>query len=980
MLIRNIGNRHQPYRGLTSEQVEINRQQHGANVLSHQERESWWKLYLEKFEDPVIRILAIAAIVALSAGAVKGEYTESIGIILAIILATTLAFVNEYKANQEFEILNQVYDDIQVRVIRDGIVTTIPRKEVVFGDLLYVEQGEEVPADGELIEAVSLLIDQSKITGESEPVQKYPNDSPEAQDALQGAYPIGNLYRGTLVDQGHGIFEVKAVGDSTEIGKLAIAVATVDSSGDTPLNLQLEKLSQLIGVVGLGVAGALFFALLLRGFLTGELNVTPQQGYFVALLIASVLVVLVPVWLPVLYDGLNLSGKEVDPPNWLEDSGLKGWLKTASAGCVLFALGIGVAQPLNLLPDSGQPWLPGEVGTALLQYFMVAVTIIVVAVPEGLPMSVTLSLAYSMRKMAASNNLVRRMHACETIGAATVICSDKTGTLTQNQMRVSEADFPSLQAKDPSDVAFAEALIAEAIAANSTADLERKPQEEHRVLGNVTEGALLLWLEGREFDYLPYRNNFQFTYQTSFSTEKKYMSTLGTSGVTEKDVIHVKGAPEIVLSYCSHILTPNGEMPLEERETILAELKAFQQKGMRTLALAYEQLPNNLMQEEFQGLRHNLTWLGFVAIADPLRKEVPQAIQTCLKAGINIKVVTGDCAETALEIARQLGLWNPGDNEISPYTHLTGRNFRALDDEEASVAVRSLKVLSRAIPLDKLRLVQLLQNSGEVVAVTGDGTNDAAALKQARVGLAMGSGTAIAKEASDIILLDDSFQSIINAMIWGRSLYKNIQRFILFQLTINVAALGIALLGPFLGVALPLTVTQMLWVNLIMDTFAALALAAEPPQNEVIEEKPRNPSAFIISPSMVKNILAGGLSFLVFLIGFLLYLRQDDQMSLRELSIFFAVFVLLQFWNLFNARCLGSNQSAFKGILQNKGFLLVAATILLGQVAIVQFGGSVFRTVPLPGRDWLIIIASTSVVLWFGEIWRWFGRRTSNIN
>jgi Ca2+-transporting ATPase len=972
MLSCNVSDRTQPNQGLTTEQVRINRQKYGTNVLSRQEKDPWWKLYLEKFEDPVIRILAIAAIVSLGIGFVEGEYAESIGIILAIFLATTLAFINEYRANQEFELLNQVSDDTQVRVIRDGNCTTVPRRDLVFGDLVLIEQGEEVPTDGELLEAVSLLIDQSKITGESEPVQKFALDDPIGQQISSSTYSPYNLYRSTLVDRGRGMMQVTAVGDQTEIGQLATAVATVEAGESTPLNQQLEKLSQLIGVVGLFFAASIFIALLVRGFLSGQLILSAQQGYFFCLLVASVLVALIPIWLPVLYDGLTLLGKEVEIPDFLAEGSSLGGLKTVAAGLLLLLAGVGMGSSFGLLPAAGQSWLPKAVADALLQDFMVAVTIIVVAVPEGLAMSVTLSLAYSMRKMAASNNLVRRMHACETIGAATTICSDKTGTLTQNQMRVAYANFPCLKAKKQAERELAGGLVAEAIATNSTADLERIPGEPSQVLGNVTEGALLLWLESQETNYVPYRENFQFAYQTLFSAEKKYMSTLGYSPMLGHDVIHLKGAPEVLLDYCSHILTETGEVPLTDLESIARALHTFQERGMRTLGFAYEKLPENLIEPERETLQHRLTWLGFVAIADPLRAEVPQAIQACLRAGIDVKVVTGDCGETALEIARQIGLWQEG--EVNPYAHMTGKAFRKLSDEAAKEVVKSLKVLSRAVPLDKLRLVQLLQGNGEVVAVTGDGTNDAAALKQARVGLAMGSGTAIAKEASDIILLDDSFQSIVNAIIWGRSLYKNIQRFILFQLTINVVALGIAFLGPFIGVGLPLTVTQMLWVNLIMDTFAALALATEPPHDEVIKESPRHPDAFIISPAMTKNILVSGLSFLVFLVGFLRYLLQDGQISERELTIFFATFVFLQFWNLFNARCLGLRQSALTGLMQNQAFLAIAAAIFFGQILIVQFGGSVFRTVPLSVRDWLGIILGTSVVLWLGELWRFYKR------
>jgi Ca2+-transporting ATPase len=887
-----------PYQGLTTQEVELSRQRYGGNVLTPPQRDPWWKLFLEKFNDPVIRILVVAAIIAIAVGLVEGEYIEGLGIIIAIFLATTLGFFNEYKANQEFELLSQVYDQTEIKVIRDGAFTKIQRKFLVVGDLVYLEQGQEVPADGTILEDVSLYVDQSKLTGESKAVKKLSEASATKLPQSESIYPIFKLYRSTIVSQGHGLVKITEVGDRTEIGKLAHAIITIENGAETPLNQQLEKLSQLIGKVGLLVSSLTFFALLLRGFFLGEIS-------------------------------------------------------------------------FSLLKSP-------EAITTLINYFMVAVTIIVVAVPEGLVMSVTLSLAYSMRKMAADNNLVRKMHACETIGAATVICTDKTGTLTQNQMRVGATHFPCLETQEPIALELGYNLIAESIAANSTADLELKNEASPQILGNVTEGALLLWLNSQNLDYIAYRNEFKLKLQMAFSTEKKYMASLGHSGVIEGNVLYVKGAPEVVLSHCSHILTEKGLKIFKDKQKFQETLENCQSQGMRTLAIAYHTLPShleNIEPEAIDLIDHNLIWLGFVSIIDPLRTEVPQAISTCLKSGIQVKIVTGDSPQTAQEIAHQIGLWDDEiDLKTEAITHLTGQEFNQLSDAEAKEIVNTLKVMSRACPLDKLRLVKLLQENGAVVAVTGDGTNDAAALKQAQVGLAMGSGTAIAKEASDIILLNDSFSSIVNGIVWGRSLYQNIQRFILFQLTINVAALGIAFFGPFIGVSLPLTVPQMLWVNLIMDTFAALALATEPPHWSVIEEPPRNPEAFIISPLMTRNILAVGLSFLIFLVGFLIYLEQDG-ISEYELSVFFAVFVFLQFWNLFNARCLGLKQSAFSGLFRNKSLLMIATTILIGQVMIIQWGGAIFRTVPLAWQDWLTITLGTSLVLVIGEIVRFIKRR-----
>lgn len=965
-----------PYSGLTTQQVQVNRQQYGTNVLTPPPTNPWWQLYLEKFADPVIRILMIAAIVAIGVGMIEGQYIEGLGIVVAIFLATTLAFINEYKANQEFEILNQVYDEVPVKVIRDGKFTTIPRKELVVNDIVSIEQGEEVPADGEVLEEVSLYIDQSKITGESEPVKKFSKANPEAYSREETTYPPYQLHRGTLVEQGHGWYELTAVGDQTEMGKIATAVMSVDAGEKTPLNTQLERLSKLIGVVGLFFASLTFLALLVRGLVAGELSLTIQQSYFAGLLIVSVLITLIRVWLPIIYDGLELAGVDGEVPDWLESEGWTGWFKTTGIGITLLVMGIALGYPFGLMP-LGDSWLPASVGRMLLNYFMVAVTIIVVAVPEGLAMSVTLSLAYSMRKMAASHNLVRRMHACETIGAATVICSDKTGTLTQNQMRVYEVNFPGLTAKEVAVYEYNRSLIAEAIATNSTADLEEKSHSSPHPIGNATEGALLLWLNDQNIDYIPYRHGFPIKFQLPFSTQKKYMETVGTSSITGGDVFYLKGAPEVVLERCSHLLTEQGSCQLEDKTAIISALNAYEKRGMRTLGFAYRDVPPDWTESD---INHPLIWLGFVAISDPLRSDVPEAIATCLKAGIQVKVVTGDSPETVQEIARQIGLWQEEDTPLNPYLHLTGQQFNQLSDEEAKVAVQELKVLSRACPLDKLRLVKLLQENGHIVSVTGDGTNDAAALKQAHVGLAMGSGTAIAKEASDIILLDDSFCSIVNAIIWGRSLYENIQRFILFQLTINVAALGIAFWGPFIGIALPLTVTQMLWVNLIMDTFAALALAAEPPHWTVLGRPPRDPEAFIVTPSMGQNIFTTGLGFLIFLVGFLFYLRRDGDITPYELSVFFTVFVLFQFWNLFNARCLGLKQSAFSGLWQNKGFVAIAMTIFIGQILIIQWGGKIFRTVPLSLSDWMSILAATSLVLWIGELWRLIVRLKSRNN
>lgn len=984
------------HQGLSAEKVLESRRAHGANVLTPPARDPWWKLFLEKFDDPVIRILMVAAAVSIVVGIFENKLAEPSGIIAAILLATVLAFVNEFKAGKEFDLLNKVSDDDPVKVVRGVEYTTVPRRDVVVGDLVLVDPGDEIPADGRVLESVDLRVNESSLTGESEAVAKSPHATVrEGED--QPAYPLNSLCRGTTVSEGRGVFEVTAVGDSTEIGKTARAAK--EMTGEvTPLNEQLEELSKQIGVVGFGFAALTMGALVVRGVYTDAFVLSAGQWYALVVLSAGALIALLPVWLPILYDGLDWAGLQASRPGWLEDddegdgdkegekkpgkreaddkgsNGLRVWGSTLGGGALVAATGVGAGIALGWMSASPATWVPGHVGSALLTYFMIAVTIIVVAVPEGLAMSVTLSLAYSMRKMMAQNNLVRKMHACETIGAATVICSDKTGTLTMNEMHVDEAHFPVLGgvAPDKDFGSHGHRLVVDAISANTTANVEHRADGSARAIGNPTEGALLLWLRKHGIDYHTHRTAFRQSEQMPFSTERKYMATRGVSPHGEIEVVHVKGAPEIVLETCTGVLTPEGVGSIDSsREEILESLRIFQARGMRTLGFAFRhRQEGDATGFKGQDRMPDLTWLGFVSIADPVREDVPNAVQLCLRAGIQIKMVTGDNPHTAKEIARQIGLiegsGGAGEN-------LTGPDFVALNDEQAGEGVDNLRVLSRARPMDKMRLVKLLQARNHVVAVTGDGVNDAPALNYAQVGLAMGkTGTAVAKEASDIILLDDSFQSIVNAIMWGRSLYENIQRFILFQLTINVAALGIALLGPFIGVELPLTVTQMLWVNLIMDTFAALALATEPPHESIMERPPRDRNAHIVTPAMAKNIFSVGVLFLGVLAAFLIYLKyyDGDDMTTKDLTVFFSVFVMLQFWNLFNARCLGRNDSAFKGFFENTGFVIIAASIFVGQILFVQIGGEFFRTVPLSLKEWVYIAGGTSVVLWFGEIVR----------
>lgn len=858
------------FKGLTDQEVLQNRQKYGMNLLTPPKRPSIWKLYLEKFQDPVIKVLLVAAAFSLLISIIESEYAETIGIFFAIFLATGIGFYFEYDANKKFDLLNAVGEETPVMVIRNGKVHEIPKKDIVVGDVVILNTGDEIPADGVLLEAVSLQVNESSLTGEL----MVNKTTDEAHFDEEATYPSNSVMRGTTVTDGHGVMCVERVGDATEIGKVA-RQATEQSQEQTPLNLQLTKLANLIGKVGFTIA-TLTFVIFTAKDLYAYLSVTAVTDW--------------------------------------------------------------------------HQWL--EIARIVLKYFMMAVTLIVVAVPEGLPMSVTLSLALNMRRMLKTNNLVRKMHACETMGAITVICTDKTGTLTQNLMQVYDAKLDESQKN----------LIAEGIATNSTAFLEEKEGEgKPSGVGNPTEVALLLWLNEQGMDYISLRNQAKTVNQLTFSTERKYMATLVDSSVLNTRVLYVKGAPEIVMGKCN----------LEESRVkqYNEQLLAYQNQAMRTLGVAYKVIPENSSTDCAELVKEGgLTFMGIFAISDPIRPDVPDAVKKCQSAGIRVKIVTGDTPGTATEIARQIGLWTSEDTERN---RITGVEFAALSDEEALERVVDLKVMSRARPMDKQRLVQLLQQKGEVVAVTGDGTNDAPALNHAQVGLSMGTGTSVAKEASDITLLDDSFHSIATAVMWGRSLYKNIQRFIVFQLTINVVALLSVLLGAFLGTELPLTVTQMLWVNLIMDTFAAMALASIAPSMDVMNEKPRKRTDFIISPAMRNNIFGVGAGFLIILMGLLAFFKNmPGGMDVHHLTVFFTIFVMLQFWNLFNASVFGTNHSIFKDAGHAMGMLGVALIILVGQFIIVTFGGKVFRTEPLPALEWIYIIAGTSLVLWIGEVVR----------
>lgn len=941
--------------GLNPQQVAESREKYGSNSLTPAPRTPLWKLFLEKFSDPVIRILLIAAFLSLGISFVHGEYYETIGIFCAIFLATGVAFWFEVDAAKKFDILNQVNDDSPVRVIRDGQVREVGKRDIVVGDIILLETGDEIPADAELLEAVSLQVNESNLTGEPS-ASKTIHEEDFKKDAT---YPGNHVLRGTTVIDGHGMARVIRVGDATEFGKVA-RQATVKSEEITPLNRQLDRLAKLIGVVGFALALITFMALFLKDIFDGQDNFTLGQIGLLGAVLLGAAVALAKVWVPIVYDAFYLAGKPKEMPAAIEK---RGWIVWVSLGLLTFLAIALIGFLFGVQPFEASSWISLDAAGRILNYFMVAVTLIVVAVPEGLPMSVTLSLALSIRKMLKSNNLVRKMHACETMGATTVICTDKTGTLTKNQMSVEAAHF---------DFGVPVGVVYEGIAVNTTANLNRDDMAHPKPLGNPTEGALLLWLDQRSpaQDYASLRHAAQMVAQLPFSTRHKYMATIVRSTTLNGEtILYIKGAPEMVLGHCAGLSA-------EQIRTIEAQLLDYQGKAMRTLGFAYRTLPaevdySHYDSEQIKALvsEGGLTFEGYTAIMDPVREDVPAAVAECMSAGIAVKIVTGDTPGTAREIGRQIGLWNPAVD--GPQNEITGVEWEALSDEEALERVESIKIMARARPMDKQRLVQMLQRRGEVVAVTGDGTNDAPALNFANVGLSMGSGTSVAKEASDITLLDDSFSSIATAVMWGRSVYRNIQRFVLFQLTINVAALTIVFMGSLLGFTLPLTVTQMLWVNLIMDTFAAGALASLPPDKREMTHKPRKTTDFIISPFMRRSILWTGFSFVGALLA-LLYVfgHTGDGITPYKLSMFFTVFVMLQFWNMFNAKAYASGHSAFHGLLHDTGFLIVASLIVIGQILIVSFGGEVFRVVPLSLADWAIIIASTSVVLWIGELIR----------
>lgn len=948
------------HQGLTNTEVLISRQKHGINIITPPPQESIWKLYLEKFNDPLIRILIIAAALSFIISLFEKDFYETVGILLAIFLATTIGFWFEYDARRKFDILNLVNDEIPCKVFRNGYITEVPRKDLVVGDVILLNTGEEVPADALLLESVSLRIDESSLTGE--PVT-YKTAHPESH-TQETTYPPNQILRGSILVDGHCTARIIRVGDQTEYGKVA-REASRQTEEEIPLNQQLERLARLIGVGGFSVALLTFFLLFLRGLIEGHF--TPMQWGSSFITMISVAMAISKVWTPFIRDGFKLAGRRSVFAEWIEN---RTWPSLLLLGVGIFGLMMLIGLLSGIHPLKSENWITLKEAEKILHHFMVAVTIIVVAVPEGLPMSITLSLALNMRRMLRHNSLVRKLHAIETMGAVNVICTDKTGTLTINQMQVYDLFVPALN--DPQ--AFK--ILTEGMALNSTAHLDLTNVQEPKPLGNPTESALLIWLREKGIDYEKIRIQYRLIDQLTFSTERKYMATLAHSLNSGENILFIKGAPEILLKMCALVWTEQGLAKVEEViPRFEAMLEKYQAKAMRMLGFAYAIL--SPLQKPFKDGKLNTAeiqpiFLGICAISDPLRPDAKEAVKTCLNAGIEVKVITGDTRGTAREIGRQIGLLVESGEEEQL---ISGEEFESLPDEEAAEAAQSLRVMYRARPAHKQRLVKLLQEQGKIVAVTGDGTNDAAALNQAHVGLSMGSGTAVAREASDITIIDDSFRTIVNAIMWGRSLYRNIQRFIIFQLTINVAALLLVFIGSMVGHEIPLTITQMLWVNLIMDTFAAAALSTLPPQPQVMKEKPRRNEELIITPEMKKWILGAGLFFVaVTLTIFVLFNTRSSGISPKELTIVFTTFVMLQFWNLFNVKVFGTYDSAFKGLLSQTGFLIVILVILLGQIIIVEWGGEMFRTVSLSLIEWLLILVGTFPVLLINEMVRYWRR------
>ncbi len=835
--------------GLTDAEVLSSREKHGLNLLTPPKEVPWWKLYLEKFKDPIIVILLVATAISLAFGIIEGNYTESIGIIAAVLIATGVGFWREYDAKKKFDAMKSDKDYEPVKVRRNGVVVEITKDHVVVGDIAILSAGDEIPADIELFKAIDMKVAESAMTGESVAVPKYPID-----EAYTGSGFAPNLLlRGTTIESGLGEGVVIKVGDETEIGKTTIQ-ASEETDNKTPLEEKLGELAGKITTAAFLVAGLMFII-------------------------------------------LNLV-------HWD------------------FAFG-----------DHAFSWsmstLLTEVG-----FLMGAIVVIIVAVPEGLPLSVTLALAFSMKTMANENNLVKKMHACETIGAVNVIFTDKTGTLTQNCMTVVDVDVRE-EDKDVLNLVGA---------VNSTANWSNAS----RVLGNPTEAAILKHMGHDLSERL--RSEYRILSCIPFSSAYKYMVTQAQNEESKEEIILIKGAPEVIARIIRY-------------DKYLGEVSTQQARGRRAISAAIINSKDyNAVKESLESGNplDDCTYIGTWFIEDPVRSDVPDAIRKCYGAGIDVVMMTGDNLRTGTEIGRQAGF----------------KDIWAIEAKDFWEAVKNPQngreypnVIARCTPTNKLDILKWAKDKDYVCAMTGDGVNDSPSLNHADVGIAMGSGTSVAKEAADIILLDDAFPSIVTGVKWGRSLYKNIKNFLFFQLSINVSACLIAVFGPLVGVEMPFTVIQFLWINLVMDSLAAIALTSEPADERVLSEKPRDRRQFIIDKSLAKSIFGFGI-FVWILCTFVLWgMKHTEFLSKIDLTVFFASYMVINLWNMFNARVIGKNKSVFSGLKSNYKFTGILLFILAVTILLVQFGGEVFQTHPLSWKTWLTIILVTSPVMIVREIY-----------
>lgn len=874
------------YKGLTNDEVIESRQKFGKNLLTPPSSTPWWKMYLEKFKDPIVSILLVAAVISLIVSFIEGGWTESIGIIIAILLATGAGFKMEWDAKKKFDAMKSFSDEEMIKVVRNGLVIEVPKSDLVVNDIVLLSSGDEIPADIELLESVDLKVNESAMTGESIPVSKVAKE--EGKEFSGSGYADYLVLRGTNITEGSGVGVVISVGDMTEIGKTT-RQAMEESEVETPLNKQLNGLADLISKAAFTIAGLLFIFLNVHHFFFTEFD-------------------------------------------------------------------------LSLI----------EIFKDEVKFIMAAVVLIVVAVPEGLPLSTTLALAFSMKTMAKENNLVKKMHACETIGAVNIIFTDKTGTLTQNKMSVVDSDI----------VNHDRVVLNGAI--NSTANLDERGIGM-KVIGNPTEGAILSWMyyddEHDNKMYSDIRAENEIRSQKPFNSTDKYMSTVIADKDSKpkrgalKDLVLVKGAPEVISKMIGD-------------SAYLEKVSEQQARGRR--AISFASGPD----------MENLKYDGTLFIEDPIRTDVPDAVKKCYGAGVDVVMMTGDNIKTAAEIARQAGFSRrlQGEGIVShlPILNVDPESLKYYDESKDSkvwaVEAKDFddmawgdpqsgypNVIARCKPEDKLRIMKKFQELGYVCAMTGDGVNDSPSLNHSDVGIAMGSGTSVAKEAADIVLLDDAFPSIVTGMKWGRSLYKNIQSFLYFQLTINVAACLIALFGPILGVDMPFTVTQFLWVNLVMDTLAALCLASEPADPIVLLDKPRGRDEFILNKLLKKSILGLGLTMFVIMSLVILDIKNGSTWFHLDKTEFFAIFMTINWWNLFNARVIGKNRSVFHDLFKNSKFVTGSLVILAGTILIVQIGGDVFETRPLSFNEWVIIILASSPVMIIREIWyRMFSKKLLN--